>query len=149
MDMSKKYIDEFVKLPVSKMAQKITDMTYLHDNTEVPKAHYQKLLQQEVLEMMAQDSTMECILLNAILGQLQALQKESPKLFMKAMLCMDKGIKIENINTRIYDSLERTFLDYQNSEELLNRDISTTYDDHYENHAHICEIKISDNEHMS
>lgn len=133
--MSKKYIDEFIKLPVSKMAQKMSDITYLHENTEVPKTHYQKILQQEVLEMMAQDSTMECILLNAILGQLQSLQKESPKLFLKALICMEKGLKIENMNNRIFDSLETTYQEYQNQKEILHQDISECYDYQYENHG--------------
>lgn len=133
--MSKKYIDEFIKLPVSKMAQKMSDITYLYENTEVPKTHYQKILQQEVLEMMAQDSTMECILLNAILGQLQSLQKESPKLFLKALICMEKGLKIENMNNRIFDSLETTYQEYQNQKEILHQDISECYDYQYENHG--------------
>ena len=90
---------------------------------------------QEVLEMMAQDSTMECVLLNAILGQLQSLQKESPKLFLKALICMEKGIKIENMNNRIFDSLEITYQEYQNQNEILHQDISECYDYQYENHG--------------
>lgn len=132
--MSKKYIDEFIKLPVTKMAQKISDMTYLHENTEVPKNHYQKLLQQEMLEMMAQDSTMQLVLLNAILGQMQALQKESPTLFLKALICMEKGIKVENINNRVYDSLENTCSQYENGSNLLNQDILQVYNHCFDTH---------------
>ncbi|WP_159649689.1 hypothetical protein [Erysipelothrix aquatica] len=135
--MSKKYIDDFIKLPVSKMAQKMSDITYLHEHTEVPKAHYQKILQREVIEMMAQDSTMECVLLNAVLGQLLSLQKESPKLFLKALVCMEKGIKIENMNNRIFDSLEITYQECEHHKEILNEDISACYDYQFENHKKV------------
>ena len=46
----KKYIDEFCKLPADKMAQKMEDMTFLYNETKVPKKHYKDLLQKEIIE---------------------------------------------------------------------------------------------------
>ena len=133
--MSKKYLDEFVKLPVSKMAQKISDMTYAHEKTEVPTKHYKKLLEENVLEMMAQDSTMHLVLLNAILGQLNALKKESPTLFLKAFICMDKGIKVDNINQRIFDSLDSTVTEHVDNKFILSEKINESYETYFEEHA--------------
>ncbi|HDT7359090.1 TPA: hypothetical protein RDU78_002267 [Enterococcus faecium] len=35
--MAQNYYDEFVKLPLDKMAQKMEDMTFLYHETRVPK----------------------------------------------------------------------------------------------------------------
>lgn len=35
--MAQNYYDEFVKLPLDKMAQKMEDMTFLYNETRVPK----------------------------------------------------------------------------------------------------------------
>lgn len=145
----RKYFDDFIKLPIGKMAKKISEITYLYENTDVPSYHYSKILNKEILEIMAQDSTVECLLLGAILGQLQALKKESPRLFMKALIRMEKGIKIDNIDNRIYDSLENTYREYHTQKELLHQDIIECYEYQFENHANV-EIALDDEmEHMS
>lgn len=138
--MSKKMYDDFIKLPVTKMAESISDMTYEYKGTEVPKNHYQKILQQEVIGLLAQDSTMELVLLNAVLNQLQALKKESPKLFFKAMFCLDNNIKVDKINNRIYDSLENTFIKHEKDKSILNENILDTYNMEYETHKELPKI---------
>lgn len=42
--MSKQYYDDFSKLPLAKMAQAISDMTYLFEETKVPAKHYKEHL---------------------------------------------------------------------------------------------------------
>lgn len=130
----KKYFDEFVKLPLAKMAQKITDMTYEYKGTIVPKKHYQDILNEEILAMLAQNSTMELVLLNAVVSQLESLEKESPKLFFKALVIMDKKIKMANMDSRIFDSLQETYELHQKSKTLLKDEIIDTYDNLFNEH---------------
>ena len=137
--MSKKYYDEFSKLTLNKMADKITDMTYEYENTEVPSKHFRKILQTEVIEMLAQDSAMEMLLLNAVLTQLTSLQKESPKLFFKAMLCLNEKINIEKMNTRTYDSIEKTYQDNIEEKQLINEKFSEEFKTNYEEHSQTLE----------
>ena len=40
----RKYLDDFIKLPVAKMAQQIANMTFSYKETKVPPAHYKKIL---------------------------------------------------------------------------------------------------------
>ena len=144
MTMSKKYYDDFSRLPISKMAESITDMTYSYERTEVPKAHYQKLLNAELLELIAQDSTMEVLLLNAVLTQLKSLEKESPKLFMKALICLNENINVDKMNQRTFESLEQTYIEHQKTKPIINQDISQSYKDNYENHPHELETPNTD-----
>ena len=69
----KKYFDEFVRLPLTKMSKKISEMTYLYNNTEVPEKHYKDLLDESILEMMDSDSAVQSILLHAITNTLKSL----------------------------------------------------------------------------
>lgn len=50
--MAQNYYDEFVKLPLDKMAQKMEDMTFLYQETRVPKKHYKEKLSVAVEEMI-------------------------------------------------------------------------------------------------
>lgn len=50
--MAQNYYDEFVKLPLDKMAQKMEDMTFLYNETRVPKKHYKEKLSVAVEEMI-------------------------------------------------------------------------------------------------
>ncbi|HBM5478583.1 TPA: hypothetical protein LY862_003070, partial [Enterococcus faecium] len=50
--MAQNYYDEFVKLPLDKMAQKMEDMTFLYHETRVPKKHYKEKLSVAVEEMI-------------------------------------------------------------------------------------------------
>ena len=81
----KKYIDEFCKLPADKMAQKMEDMTFLYNETKVPKKHYKDLLQKEIIELLATEDTMQLVLLNAVLNQLQSLKKRKSKVVFKSI----------------------------------------------------------------
>ncbi len=130
----KKNFDEFVRLPLNKMSEKINEMTYLYNNTEVPKAHYKKLLEQTLLENVATDTTIQITLLNAVYKVLSSLEKESKSLFLKALICIDNGIKIEDIDARTYHALNETILMLENNPKmkLLNININETYENYYE-----------------
>lgn len=69
------------------MAQSIADMTYLFNETKVPTNHYKNQLSKGFEEMV--EANVSVALVNTIFNTLQALQKESPKLFYQAMLCLD------------------------------------------------------------
>lgn len=127
----KKYYEDFSRLPVSRMAKKISEMTFEYENTDVPEKHYKAILEQEVISMIASDSTMHLILLGAVIKQLEALRNESEELFVKALICMDKKIKVDNIDNRILKSLNNTTSDIA-TRKLLNSDILDYYDFNYE-----------------
>ncbi|MFH0349199.1 hypothetical protein ACG92U_02875 [Leuconostoc citreum] len=38
--MTRQYYDDFSKLPLAKMAQAMTDMTFNYNETKVPTSHY-------------------------------------------------------------------------------------------------------------
>ncbi|MDO4432007.1 MAG: hypothetical protein Q4B80_01695 [Aerococcaceae bacterium] len=126
--MTKKYYDEFSRLTVEKMAQSISEMTYAHNQTQVPTSHYKKLLQANVIELLAQDNVVQSLLLNAILSQLHALQKESPELFFKALVCFDMGVKSDKINQQVLDNLERAWQVHKSTKQLLTDSIRATYE---------------------
>lgn len=102
----KKVIDEFCKLPAAKMSKKISEMTYLYQGTQVPESHYKKLLENTIIDTLSNESNVQTVLLQAVFKTLQALHKESPKLFVKALLCMDNGIKLEDMDARTYYALD-------------------------------------------
>lgn len=81
--MTKQFYDDFSKLPIAKMAQSIADMTYLFNETKVPTSHYKAQLSKGFEEMV--EASVSVSLVNTIFNTLQALQKESPKLFYQAM----------------------------------------------------------------
>ncbi|MFT9082672.1 hypothetical protein, partial [Leuconostoc pseudomesenteroides] len=63
--------------------QSIADMTYLFNETKVPTSHYKAQLSKGFEEMV--EASVSVSLVNTIFNTLQALQKESPKLFYQAM----------------------------------------------------------------
>lgn len=130
-----KKIDEFIKLSVDKMSQEIEDMTYAYENTVVPKSHYKKILATELIELIAQDSTFDLAMLNAVLGQINTIKKEQPRLFFLAMLLSDLGLKVDNINSRIYDSLNLTYSLHVKDKSILSEQILSDYKQAYDNHA--------------
>lgn len=105
----KKYFDEFVKLPLTKMSKKMGEMTYLYNNTEVPEKHYKDILDNSILEMMDSDQVVQSVFLNTMVNALKSLEKESPKLFKKALICMDNNIKTDEIDTRTYYALDMAY----------------------------------------
>lgn len=123
----KKYIDEFCKLPAEKMAQKMEDMTFLYNETKVPKKHYKDLLQKEIIELLATEDTMQLVLLNAVLNQLQSLKKESPKLFLKALICMDLNLKVDTLSVESIQILEQVVAHNEKRKTLLDEDIIQSF----------------------
>ena len=119
----KKYIDEFCKLPADKMAQKMEDMTFLYNETKVPKKHYKDLLQKEIIELLATEDTM----LNAVLNQLQSLKKESPKLFLKALICMDLNLKVDTLSVESVQILEQVVAHNEKRKTLLDEEIIQSF----------------------
>lgn len=98
--MAKVY-DNFSRLPIDKMAQTITDMTYLYENTVVPKSHYKKQL--DTVVEMAMEQAFESALLEVYVKSIKRLQDDSPKLYIQAMICVAK--KINPMNMRPNESL--------------------------------------------
>lgn len=131
----KKYFDEFVRLPLTKMSKKISEMTYLYNNTEVPEKHYKDLLDESILEMMDSDSAVQSILLHAITNTLKSLEKESPKLFRKALICFDNNIKTDELDARTYYALDMAYdlLEQNKKMKLLNQELTEQYEQAYQN----------------
>ncbi|WP_349535082.1 hypothetical protein [Leuconostoc citreum] len=109
--MPKQYYDDFAKLPLAKMAQAITDMTFNYHETKVPTSHYKKLLGQGFAELV--EANVSVSLVATIFNTLQALQKESPKLFYQALLCLDTGVKPSSITASQYQAMEFTWSQFE------------------------------------
>lgn len=122
-----KYYDEFSRLTLDKMVQKMEEMTYAYDHTQVPKKHYKELLQKEMIELMTQDNVIQSMLLGVIIQQLQNVKKESYELFFKALICLDNGIKPDQLNQSILDKLTHTWETHQKDKLLLSKEIHRTY----------------------
>lgn len=87
--MNKKY-DEIVKLPCDKLAQTMSDITYLYEETRVPKQHYKKFLDECVQEEL--DTIVNNRILEVYVKTIKQIIEESPLLFVKALMCIDKKI---------------------------------------------------------
>jgi len=126
----KKYYDEFQKLTVDKISQSIEDMTYTYEETRVPKAHYKKLLNKQLEEVIADN--VELNLLAPYITTIKALLEQSPKSFIQALLCVQKKVNINNVKPAEYDALQiaySTFLELShNSNDFVKTEVSTAYD---------------------
>lgn len=109
------------------MAQKMEDMTFLYNETKVPKKHYKDLLQKEIIELLATEDTMQLVLLNAVLNQLQSLKKESPKLFLKALICMDLNLKVDTLSVESIQILEQVVAHNEKRKTLLDEEIIQSF----------------------
>ncbi|WP_349549736.1 MULTISPECIES: hypothetical protein [Leuconostoc] len=109
--MTKQFYDDFAKLPLAKMAQTITDMTFNYKETKVPVSHYKKQLSKGFEEMV--EASVSVSLVATIFNTLQALQKESPKLFYQALLCLDTAVKPSNITASQYQAMEFTWSQFE------------------------------------
>ncbi|MGQ2284450.1 hypothetical protein [Leuconostoc pseudomesenteroides] len=109
--MTKQFYDDFAKLPLAKMAQSITDMTFNYNETKVPVSHYKKQLSKGFEEMV--EASVSVSLVATIFNTLQALQKESPKLFYQALLCLDTAVKPSNITSSQYQAMEFTWSQFE------------------------------------
>ena len=131
--MSKQYYDDFSKLPLAKMAQAISDMTYLFEETKVPAKHYKEHLDKGFEEMV--EASVSVSLVNTIYNTLSALNKESPKLFFEALLCLDTGVKPSAITPSQYQALEFTWsqFDELKQKNLLDQSSIQTFNQVEEN----------------
>ncbi|MCK8605746.1 hypothetical protein LNP18_06460 [Leuconostoc citreum] len=109
--MTRQYYDDFSKLPLAKMAQAITDMTFNYNDTKVPTSHYKKLLGKGFEELV--EANVSVSLVATIFNTLQTLQKESPKLFYQALLCLDTNVKPSNITSSQYQAMEFTWSQFE------------------------------------
>ncbi|MCZ1626556.1 hypothetical protein GHA55_12945, partial [Enterococcus faecium] len=98
---------EFVKLPLDKMAQKMEDMTFLYNETRVPKKHYKEKLSVAVEEMI--ESGVEMNLIATYYRTLEELKKQNGKWFFQALLCLEVGVKPSTIKPSEYQALELTY----------------------------------------
>ncbi|GDZ84686.1 hypothetical protein EFN63_01680 [Leuconostoc citreum] len=109
--MTRQYYDDFSKLPLAKMAQAMTDMTFNYNETKVPTSHYKKQLGKGFEELI--EANLSVSLVSTIFNTLQALQKESPKLFYQALLCLDTSVKPSNITASQYQAMEFTWSQFE------------------------------------
>ena len=111
--MPKTYFDDFTKLPIDKMSQAISDMTYSFNETKVPKKHYKDTLSKGYEEVLKDSISIS--LVNTIYGILENLKKESPQLFYKALLLLDMNIKPSAITNDKYQAMAFTAECYEQS----------------------------------
>lgn len=93
------------------MAQAMTDMTFNYNETKVPTSHYKKQLCKGFEELI--EANVSVSLVSTIFNTLQALQKESPKLFYQALLCLDTSVKPSNITASQYQAMEFTWSQFE------------------------------------
>lgn len=131
--MTKQYYDDFAKLPLAKMAQSITDMTFTFNETKVPVSHYKKQLSKGFEEMV--EASVSVSLVATIFNTLQALQKESPKLFYQALICLDTGVKPSSITASQYQAMEFTWSQFElnKRKNMLDKDFVQMFNQVEEN----------------
>ena len=109
--MPNTYYDHFLKLPKSRMAQAISDLTYLYEETKVPKRHYEQHLSKTIVEIM--ESSVELQLLNTFYSMLKDLQVQNPKWFFQAILCLDLKINPSTIKPSEHQAIEQVWNEFQ------------------------------------
>jgi len=103
--MNKKY-DEIVKLPCDKLAQTMSDITYLYEETRVPKQHYKKFLDECVQEEL--DTIVNNRILEVYVKTIKQIIEESPLLFVKALIvCASQFVegkkKVQYLDDSVYE----------------------------------------------
>ena len=111
--MTKIYYDDFTKLPLTKMAQAMSDITYGYEETQVPKEHYKKVLSAGYEEIVSANVSVK--LVETIYNMLNGLQKESPRLFYQALVLLDMGIKPSTMSAQQYQALALVTDDFDQS----------------------------------
>lgn len=114
------YHDEFSRFPLDKMAQEIENMTYLFEETRVPKKHYKSLLAKQITELI--EDSVEVALLDPYIKTIKSLISENEKLFFKALVAVDTGLTVSKIK-----SIEHTALDFTWKEFDTNKKTYGTY----------------------
>ena len=127
--MAQNYYDEFVKLPLDKMAQKMEDMTFLYNETRVPKKHYKEKLSVAMEEMI--ESGVEMNLIATYYRTLEELKKQNAKWFFQALLCLEVGVKPSTIKPSEYQALELTYAKFVDTKKA--KTVSSEWLDYFEN----------------
>lgn len=115
--MGRKLIDDFIKEPIDKMSQTISDMTYNYEQTIVPKEHYKKLLQKEIMELASNEPSIELNLLKPYYDMISSMLKENPKFFYKALLLADSKTTFSKINAITLEALEQAWQEFNYTKE--------------------------------
>lgn len=123
--MSKQFYDEFSKQTVDKMAQSIEDMTYLFNETKVPKTHYKKHLTKGIEEMI--EGSVEINFIDIYYRTMQQLKKESEKRYFQSVLCIDLGVNPSKITPSQYQALEMTWALFTEDKKKASREDLITY----------------------
>lgn len=133
--MPKTFYDEFSKQTANAMAKSISDMTYLYQETKVPAKHYKDQLNQGIEELLESNTNVK--LVEVLHSTLNAMQKESPRLFFQALLLLDLGIKPSTLTAQQYQALSITADIYEQNAKpkMLDRDILGWFNDTMENGA--------------
>ncbi len=133
--MIRKYYDEFIKLPLDKMAQAIADITFAFEETRVPKKHYKKCLEEELVEMMNNEPNLEVTLLKPYYDLIGSLLKENKKYFIKALMLHEKGIKYSSLDAIQVQALFLTYdyIEDNKIKNILDKDIIEVFDNYVKN----------------
>lgn len=131
--MPSTYYDEFSKLPKAKMAQAISDLTYLYEETNVPKKHYEQHLSKTIVELM--ESSVELNLINTFFSMIKDLQAQNPKWFFQALLCLDLKINPASIKPSEHQALEELWNEFstQKKPKLMDIEILAKFQKHEKN----------------
>lgn len=128
--MGRKYYDDFGRLPVDKMAQEMSDMTYSYEFTVVPKDHYKKILSKELAEMLSNEPSIELNLLKPFHDIITSLIKENPKYFFKALLLVDGKVTYSSISATEFEALEmcwEQFLANKKKKNMMREDVTELF----------------------
>lgn len=127
--MNKKY-NEFIQEKPSQMAQTISDMTYLYKETVVPKEHYKKILEEVIEEDMTEIFQFQ--MLDIVFKNLKHFYDESPQLFFKALMCIFKKVKPNDIRPQEQKALALVtdeFFSNQKKYTWLNDELMDYFDE--------------------
>jgi hypothetical protein len=131
--MSRKFYDDFCRKTLKDMSQSISDMTYNYKDTVVPAKHYQDLLSAELEELMASDVNIEVNLLEPYFKIISDLKKENQKLFFKALLMSEAGLKPSSLQAVEFDALDYAYNCYlankPKDRNLLSKEILDNFND--------------------
>lgn len=98
--------DEVRAMSLDKMSQTMEDITFLFEDTKVPKKHYKKHLSTPLVEMI--ETSVQVNLVGHMLSTLLELKKQSPRLFYQAFLCLDMGVKPTSISQAQFQAMNVT-----------------------------------------
>lgn len=131
---NKKY-DEIIKLPMDKLAQTMSDITYNFKETRVPKQHYKKVLGEVIEQELSLQ--LDFTLLNVYVDTFKRIKEDNPKLFFQALICIEENVKLSKngIRPNEYQALEHAYNHYLDTIKngFINENIKDVYYDTLEN----------------